>query len=78
MALIPRAEWYFRSSLDRYIWIFGMLCGWAHPLGDGLLQRIDALSLRSRVFVRALILAATAAVAVLWCAISPKPCIRNP
>lgn len=25
------AEWYFRSSLDRYVWIFGMLCAWVHP-----------------------------------------------
>ncbi len=26
-----RAEWYFRSSLDRYVWIYGMLCAFMHP-----------------------------------------------
>jgi hypothetical protein len=34
------AEWYFRSSLDRYVWIFGMLCAWAHPK-VGLLDAPD-------------------------------------
>ncbi len=25
------AEWFFRSSLDRYIWIYGMICAFMHP-----------------------------------------------
>ena len=49
-----------------------MLCGWAHPLADQLLQRIDALSLRARVFVRTLVLSAVAVAALLWCALNPR------
>ena len=41
------AEWYFRSSLDRYVWIHGMLCAYLKPWAEGFLQRIDALNVRA-------------------------------
>ena len=62
------AEWYFRSSLDRYIWIFGMLCAWAHPFADKALNVIDEMSLRSKLFARAVILGLTAVLFSAWCA----------
>lgn len=27
----PMHEWWFRTSLDRYVWIFGMVCAFMHP-----------------------------------------------
>ncbi|GLC37059.1 hypothetical protein PLESTB_001396100 [Pleodorina starrii] len=51
-------EWYFRSGLDRYIWVYGMLCALMHPKASSLLKRIDDLPALRRHTVRALVLAA--------------------
>ena len=59
LQLVPAwaAEWYFRSSLDRYVWIHGMLCALLHPWGERMLQRIDKLNLHTRLLVKTLIVA---------------------
>jgi hypothetical protein len=31
LPLLLPPEWFFRSSLDRYIWIYGMMCAFMHP-----------------------------------------------
>lgn len=54
--LLP-AEWYFRSSLDRYVWIHGMMIAYLHPFADAFLQRVDSWSFRSRWAVRGVLLA---------------------
>lgn len=59
-------EWYFRSSLDRYVWIFGMLCAWAHPHANAALERIDGMQLKSRLAARAAITAATLVLGGVW------------
>lgn len=51
------AEWYFRSSLDRYVWIHGMLFAYLHPSFEAALQRIDQMGLRLRVLIRSCIVA---------------------
>lgn len=59
-------EWYFRSSLDRYVWIFGMLCAWAHPHANAALERIDGMQLRSRLLARAALTGATLVMGLTW------------
>ena len=57
---------YFRSGLDRYIWIFGMLCGFVHPYLDGLMTQVDAMSKAARYSLRAIVVAACAAAGMAW------------
>jgi len=41
--LPPLHEWFFRSGLDRYVWIFGMLVAFTHPNVDRMLSKIDEM-----------------------------------
>jgi len=60
------AEWFFRSSLDRFVWIYGMLCAWAHPHASALLTLIDNLPAVNRALVRSAVLSAVAVVGYFW------------
>ena len=51
------AEWHFRSSLDRYVWIHGMVCAYMKPWAEGVLVRIDNMAFRARIATRTLLLA---------------------
>lgn len=57
---------YFRSGLDRYVWIYGMLCGYVHPYVDSWMQQVDSMSVAARYSIRGIILAASTAVGVAW------------
>ena len=62
--LDPLHEWEFRSGLDRYIWIVGMLYAYAHPRLNELFERVDTLPQHTRWAVRAAGLGACAVVMV--------------
>ncbi|EFJ45254.1 hypothetical protein VOLCADRAFT_106065 [Volvox carteri f. nagariensis] len=49
-------EWYFRSGLDRYIWVYGMLCALVHPQAAAVLKYIDELPVIRRYTARTIIL----------------------
>ncbi|GIL73487.1 hypothetical protein Vretimale_5256 [Volvox reticuliferus] len=49
-------EWYFRSGLDRYIWVYGMLCALMHPTASAILKFIDDLPILRRYTARTIIL----------------------
>eukprot|EP00798_Chlamydomonas_sp_ICE-L_P018174 gene18174-24606_t len=59
-------EWYFRSSLDRFVWIYGMICAFVHPQATALLTAIDNMPPMKRYTVRSLVLAVTGAVGYYW------------
>ena len=40
----PLHEWYFRVGLDRYVWIWGMICAYLHPKSEELLQKVGPIS----------------------------------
>ncbi|KAI8469971.1 MAG: 10 TM acyl transferase domain found in Cas1p-domain-containing protein [Monoraphidium minutum] len=54
-------EWYFRSSLDRYIWVYGMACAMLHPYAVKLLTSMDELPAPRRWATRGAVAAATLA-----------------
>eukprot|EP00959_Pyramimonas_sp_CCMP1952_P469110 9494373-Pyramimonas_sp.AAC.1 len=61
----PMHEWFFRSGLDRYVWIHGMLCAFCHPRYDAFLQWIDKKAKLTRVAIQTTIVTFTLLV-VYW------------
>ncbi|KAI8102617.1 hypothetical protein M9435_006215 [Picochlorum sp. BPE23] len=45
-------EWYFRTGLDRYIWIHGMICAYLHPMFERWLKAVDDKSATTRKSIR--------------------------
>lgn len=68
----PLHEWQFRSGLDRYVWIYGMICAYAHPKYDAILKWIDERSTRERyTYQGAMIALATGTLYLWWCTFMP-------
>lgn len=60
----PMHEWFFRSGLDRYIWIYGMICAFCHPKYEAFLKWVDKKPANTRVSIQTVICVTTCA--VLW------------
>eukprot|EP00898_Chlorokybus_atmophyticus_P002587 jgi/Chlat1/3329/Chrsp220S03395 len=50
--LPPLHEWEFRSGLDRYVWIWGMLCALVHPAMESLMRKLEELEPKRREVLR--------------------------
>ena len=55
----PMHEWFFRSGLDRYVWIHGMVCAFFHPRYEAALRWIDEQPAASRVAIQTAVAVAT-------------------
>jgi len=53
----PLHEWEFRSGLDRYIWIWGMLCAYFHPRYEKALAWLDEINQQTATLIRGFIVA---------------------
>lgn len=60
------AEWFFRSALDRYVWIWGMAVAWIHPHVESAWAKIDGLGITARSLCRAAILSCCVALFHVW------------
>ncbi|KAL2629891.1 hypothetical protein R1flu_014577 [Riccia fluitans] len=59
-------EWHFRSGLDRYVWIVGMLYAYFHPTVEKWLEKLEEMEYQGRVAVKTVIVSVTLVVGYLW------------
>lgn len=62
----PMSEWFFRTYLDHYIWIVGMLFAYWHPNVDAFLKRLDGMRAMRQITVKLGIVAGTILVFMVY------------
>ncbi|XP_062215796.1 protein REDUCED WALL ACETYLATION 1-like isoform X2 [Phragmites australis] len=64
---LPRLhEWQFRSGLDRYIWIVGMIYAYYHPTVEKWMEKLEEAETRTKLYIKALIVTISLTAGYLW------------
>ncbi|KAM7257947.1 hypothetical protein ACFE04_013688 [Oxalis oulophora] len=64
---LPRLhEWHFRSGLDRYIWIIGMIYAYYHPTVEKWMEKLEEMETKKKLSIKTGIVTVTVTVGYLW------------
>ncbi|XP_039053851.1 protein REDUCED WALL ACETYLATION 3-like [Hibiscus syriacus] len=64
---LPRLhEWHFRSGLDRYIWIIGMIYAYYHPNVEKWMEKLEECEPKRKSSIKASIIAISSFVGYMW------------
>ncbi|PNT12341.1 hypothetical protein POPTR_011G079400v4 [Populus trichocarpa] len=64
---LPRLhEWHFRSGLDRYIWIIGMIYAYFHPNVEKWMEKLEESEIKKKLSIKTGLVAVSLSVGYLW------------
>ncbi|KAK4478348.1 hypothetical protein RD792_017638 [Penstemon davidsonii] len=59
-------EWHFRSGLDRYIWIIGMIYAYFHPTVERWMEKLEEAEVKRRISIKTIVVILSLTIGYLW------------